>query len=92
MPLAMNHDVLITCAVTGSGGTQTVVRGVDPPSVPSFEPGNPDADANGIVPRPNVSLAGQMVELMTAEHSFKANLRVIRTADSMLGSLFDQEF
>jgi flagellar basal-body rod protein FlgC len=75
-----------------AGGTQTVISEVDPPSVPSFEPGNPSADANGIVPRPNVNLPGQMVELMTAEHNFKANLRAMSVADSMLGSLFDQEF
>ena len=47
------------------------------------------ADADGIVPRPNVSLTDELVDLKVAEHSFGANLRVLQTEDAMMSSLLD---
>jgi len=40
-------------------------------------------------PEPGVDLAREMVDQMSASYAFKANLRVIRTNDEMLGSLLD---
>ena len=72
-----------------AGGVRTSVGALDPASVASFEPQSPDADANGIVPRPNVSLERELVDLKVAEHSFGANLRVLQTQDAMMSSLLD---
>ncbi len=73
----------------GSGGTRAVIQAIDPPSLPSFEPDHPDADASGIVPRPNISLERQFVDMLIGQRSFEANLETIRTADEMLGALLD---
>lgn len=72
-----------------AGGVQANVVPVDPASVPSFEPQNPAADADGIVPRPNISLERELVDLKIAEHSFGSNLRVLQTEDAMMRSLLD---
>ncbi len=48
-----------------------------------YNPSHPDADAGGMVRMPNVNLAMEMVDLMTASRSYEANLSVIRTARQM---------
>jgi len=73
------------------GAPRAVVRaaGVSPLKV--FEPASPDADANGIVSRANISLEHEFVELITAQRAFEASLAAIATADKLLGILFDEE-
>jgi flagellar basal-body rod protein FlgC len=41
-----------------------------------YQPGHPDADANGYVQMPNVDLPLEMVDLITAARAFEANLKV----------------
>ncbi|MGB8275111.1 MAG: flagellar basal body protein, partial [Alphaproteobacteria bacterium] len=57
-----------------NGGTEAVVRQVDPPSVPVFDPGNPDANPDGVVQLPNVQPEVQLTELMRAQHAYEAGL------------------
>ena len=71
------------------GGTRATAVPVTPPSVPFFDPDSPLADADGVAPRPNVSLEGEIVEQMLARHAFEANLRTVETADRMMRSLLD---
>ncbi len=40
-----------------------------------FNPGHPDADADGLVKMPNVKLPLEMVDLMTASRAYDANLK-----------------
>lgn len=49
-----------------------------------YQPGNPDADADGYVQMPNVSLSNEMVDLITASRSYEANLRVLRSFGEMV--------
>ena len=72
-----------------SGGVRVEAVAVSPPSVPSFEPNDPAANAEGIVYRPNVSLEQEVVTQIQASRSYQANLQVIKTQDRMLGALFD---
>lgn len=72
------------------GGTRVVTRPVDPASVPSFEPSNPAADANGLVPRPNVNLENELVDMLVAQRAFESSLKALSTADAMLGTLLDR--
>lgn len=48
-----------------------------------YNPSHPDADGGGMVRMPNVNLAMEMVDLMTASRSYEANLSVVRTARQM---------
>ena len=73
------------------GRPSAVIRAATASPLKTFEPTNPAADANGIVLRANVSLEREFVELITAQHAFKASLAAIATAEKMLGTLFDEE-
>ena len=48
-----------------------------------YAPGHPDANGSGMVRMPNVNLAMEMVDLMTASRAYEANLSVVRTARQM---------
>lgn len=48
-----------------------------------YEPGHPDADANGMVKYPNVDPVEEMVNLTEASRSYEANIASVRTAKSM---------
>lgn len=45
-----------------------------------FEPGHPDADANGFVLYPNINPVDEMVNMMGAARSYESNLEVMKTA------------
>ena len=48
-----------------------------------FNPNHPDADAEGYVTMPDVSLADEMVDLVSANRSYEANLKVLRAFREM---------
>ena len=55
----------------------------------TLQPDHPDADPDGLVPLPNLSLEQEVVEQMQALRLFQANLATIKTQDRMLGALLD---
>lgn len=72
-----------------TGGTRAEAVPVNPPTVPTYGPQNPVADASGIVQRPNVALESESVEQMLSRRAFEANLRTIEAADRTTRSLLD---
>ncbi len=48
-----------------------------------YEPGHPDADAEGMVRYPNVNPVLEMVDLTEASRSYEANVAVVRSVRSM---------
>jgi flagellar basal-body rod protein FlgC len=80
-------------AVAGSqaGGFDGAVRGVavaqivDDPSAPrlEYDPGHPDADANGYVAYPNINPVEEMVDMITASRAYQAGVTALDTAVSM---------
>ncbi len=68
------------------GGVEAKAVPVTPPAYLSLQPNHPDADANGLVPLPNVSLEREMVEQILALRMFEANVKVIQTQDRLLGA------
>jgi len=67
------------------GGVK-VVSLVDDQSVHGqiHDPGNPNADENGIVYLSNVNEVGEMVEMMAAARSYQNNVEVINTARQLM--------
>ncbi len=49
-----------------------------------FDPQHPHADRAGYVQMPNVNMAFEMVDLMTASRAYEANLSVIKNARQMV--------
>ena len=67
-------------------------RGVDVPEiVPDmspfktvYDPGHPDADENGYVMLPNINIAMEMVDLVSASRSYEANVASISATKRIL--------
>jgi flagellar basal-body rod protein FlgC len=53
------------------------------PPLQVYEPGNPDADAHGMVSMPNVNIHEEMADLISASRTYEANLAVVKNARSM---------
>lgn len=80
------HNVVFAAAADASDpDSPEGMRGVevvdvieDPSELPQvYNPGHPDADANGMVTMPNVSIPTEMVDMMTASRAYEANLSVL---------------
>jgi len=48
-----------------------------------YDPGNPDADANGYVAMPNVNIVTEMVNMISASRAFEANTVAVNAAKNM---------
>ena len=49
-----------------------------------YDPGHPDADENGYVLLPNVNIAAEMVDLVSATRSYEANVASINATKRIL--------
>ncbi|HNW93159.1 MAG TPA: flagellar basal body rod protein FlgC [bacterium] len=49
-----------------------------------YDPGNPDANAEGYVAKPNVNVMTEMVDMITASRAYEANATVLREAKNMM--------
>ena len=72
-----------------SGGTVATVSTASPGTVAQFDPSAPYANQDGEVAAPNVDLASQFVQLLTAKYSFAANAKVIQAYNNTTKSLLD---
>ena len=74
-------------AMNGGAATPTLrVAGIEKDQRPFetiYEPGNPDADAHGMVAMPNVNIHEEMADMISAERAFEANLAVVKNARAM---------
>lgn len=50
----------------------------------AYEPNHPDADEDGYVAYPNVDMADEMVDMMTAIRTYDANVTAINSSKDML--------
>src|SRR5262245_27938867 len=48
-----------------------------------YDPGHPDADANGYVAYPNVNVVEEMVDMITASRAYEAGVTALSTAVDM---------
>lgn len=49
-----------------------------------YEPGHPDADANGFVKMPNINAVTEMMDMMTAARAYESNVTSIESAKTMI--------
>lgn len=54
-----------------------------------YEPSHPDADEEGYVEKPDISLVEQMTDMMSAKGSYKANVETIKSAQDMAKSALE---
>lgn len=72
---------------TGYGGVDAKLAPAAREALLAHDPSAPYANGAGFVAAPDVDLAGEFLQLMTAKPSFAANLQVLRTSDEMLGDV-----
>jgi flagellar basal-body rod protein FlgC len=66
-------------------GVSVAAIELDPSEGPLvYDPGHPDADANGYVRMPNVRITDELVDLMDARRVYEANATVFQSAKAML--------
>jgi|SRR5580658_7536427 flagellar basal-body rod protein FlgC len=68
-------------------GSQTVqIARVQKDSRPPrmvYNPGHPDANADGMVAMPNINMHHEMVDMIASSRSYEANLAVVKNARAM---------
>ena len=64
---------------------------VEDPSAPRrvYDPGHPDADAQGYVTLPNVNPVTEMVDLISASRSYEANVTSMQTAKQLFSKTLE---
>lgn len=80
-----------------TSGKKTVGEGVravaimeDPQQGPLvYEPGHPDANAEGYVEKPNVNIVTEMVDMITAHRAYEANTTTINAAKAMFNKALE---
>ena len=73
-----------------AGGVQAVAIVNDPsPSRMVYDPGNPDANAQGYVRMPNVNTVTEMVDLISEQRAYETNVTAMQTDKTMLSKTFD---
>jgi flagellar basal-body rod protein FlgC len=68
-----------------------VTQVIDDPSPPNlvYDPGHPDADKDGYVAMPNVSIVKEMVDMISATRAYEANVTAINDAKTMAARAMD---
>lgn len=79
------HDML-NSQITGELSEVKVVGIIDDPRppIPKYNPQHPDADENGYVAMPNISLMEEMVNMMSASQSYEANVSAADATKKMV--------
>lgn len=75
LPGAMPAGVQVTGVVSDSR-----------PGALRYDPGNPDADANGFVRLPNVDPTAEMVDLVAASRAYQANVTAFQAGKALFQS------
>jgi flagellar basal-body rod protein FlgC len=59
-----------------------IVEDQNPPRM-QYEPGHPDANAQGYVAMPNVNVVEEMADMINASRSYEANVTAVQAAKAM---------
>ena len=77
---------------SGDGPRGVQVAGIAEDETPNrriYDPGHPDANADGYVEMPNVDSVTEMVDLISASRAYEANVTAMQTAKTMFSKTLD---
>ena len=97
MTTAPTVETLFAMATPEGAASMDAAHGVDVSAIVEdgsegplvYDPGHPDADANGYVRYPNVRVTEEMVDLLDARRIYEANATVFQSAKAMLRRSLD---
>jgi len=73
-----------------SGGVEVAAIAEDQtPLKRVYDPGHPDADAQGYVSMPNVDTVSEMVDLISAQRAYEANVTAMQAAKQMFSKTLE---
>lgn len=83
-------SILASASASPVNGVQ-VAGIVEDPSAPRrvYDPGHPDADAQGYVTLPNVNPVTEMVDLISASRSYEANVTAMQDAKTLFSKTLE---
>lgn len=73
----------------GRGVRATRIGTDDTQGTMVYDPGHPDANAEGYVEKPNINIVTEMVDMITASRGYEANVTVVNAAKAMAQSALD---
>ncbi len=84
-PQSESFDELLTPGGAANAAVRVtrIVEDQRPPQL-IFDPGHPDADANGYVAMPNVNVVTEMVDMMAAARAYEANVAAMNATKRVL--------
>ena len=85
---AMPGSVTAADTVPGGVAVTGILRDTSEP-LKRYEPGHPDADADGYVSYPDINPLTEMVDLMGATRSYGMNVSAVQAEKSMIASSLD---
>ena len=71
------------------GGTRAHVVEKDPARHTDYAPDEPMANEQGLVDRPNVDIASELVDTMLAQRAYEAAIKAVQARDHILGITID---
>ena len=74
---------------TGEGVRAVQIAEDDTPGPLVYDPGHPDANADGYVEKPNVNIVTEMVDMITAQRAYEANSTAINSAKAMFSKTLE---
>ncbi|MBU5350947.1 flagellar basal body rod protein FlgC [Paenibacillus silvae] len=74
---------------TGDGVRVTEIREDQSPLKPVYDPTHPDANAEGYVYMPNVDIAKEMVDMISASRSYEANVTALNSTKAMISKALE---
>lgn len=75
---------------TTRGGVQVAAIVEDQtPNRRVYDPGHPDADAQGYVSMPNVNSVVEMTDLISSSRAYEANVTAMQTSKAMISRVMD---
>ena len=80
------ESILEKAREAGAAPQSLVVSRVEKEARPPrlvYEPGHPDANAEGMVAMPDINVHEEMVDLLAASRAFEANLAVLKNARNL---------
>jgi flagellar basal-body rod protein FlgC len=86
---AYRRQVAVARQDAATGQTVTQVEQDTQPGRLVYDPGHPDANAQGFVEYPNVDINNELVDLMLVRRVHEANATVFQAAKSMLRRALD---
>lgn len=74
---------------TGEGVRAVSIMEDDTQGPMVYDPGHPDANADGYVEKPNVNIVTEMVDMITAQRAYEANATAITASKAMASKALD---